>query len=140
MANYYAYVSFVIPLTADQQDLAIEELEREHDQERAGIEVKKANDGVWIQGDDVDIEELANRLQNIMKHFDIPGRWGFEWSNDCSKPMLEAYGGGACVITQTNIEYLSTSRWLAEHLKTSLPWFADAPHEDPESEGLEDNE
>jgi hypothetical protein len=31
MANYYTYVSFTIPLTAEQQDWAIDELYRESD-------------------------------------------------------------------------------------------------------------
>jgi hypothetical protein len=91
MANYYTYVSFIIPLTAEQQHLAIEELEREpeDDEDAPGIEVEKDNDGVWIHGNDIFVESLVNRLQNIMKHFDVAGRWGFEWANGCSKPGLE---------------------------------------------------
>ncbi len=28
----------------------------------------------------------------------ITGPWGFEWSHTCSKPRLDAIGGGACII------------------------------------------
>jgi len=39
----------------------------------------------------------------------------FEWSNDCSKPRVDAYGGGAVIITARKIKSMSTTEWLRRH-------------------------
>lgn len=39
---------------------------------------------------------------------------GFEWADTCSKPRLDAFGGGAMFVTATEIRGMHTSRWLAE--------------------------
>jgi hypothetical protein len=140
MANYYTYVSFIIPLTPEQQDWAIDELYRESDADPSpgvrcgesdtssaighdlietpeGFQVAKMEGQyLWISHDEsANVDALCTRLQNIMKHFNIPGTWGFGWSNDCSKPRTHAYGGGACSITQTQIEMMCIGQWLADH-------------------------
>ena len=38
----------------------------------------------------------------------ITGLWGFEWSHTCSKPDLDAFGGGAIVIDLASGETLGT--------------------------------
>jgi hypothetical protein len=40
----------------------------------------------------------------------------FEWSHDCSKPRVDAYGGGAAFITAKEIKTMSTSAWLNEQI------------------------
>jgi len=45
----------------------------------------------------------------------ITGLWGFEWSHTCSKPRLDAFGGGACLIdlgTGETVASISTNEWL----------------------------
>jgi hypothetical protein len=39
----------------------------------------------------------------------------FEWSHDCSKPRVDAYGGGAAIITAKRIKTMSTCEWLRKH-------------------------
>ena len=49
----------------------------------------------------------------------ITGLWGFEWSHSCSKPRLDAFGGGALVIDLASGETLgtiSTNEWLTRVL------------------------
>ncbi len=50
--------------------------------------------------------------------FELDGRWGFVWSHDCSKPRLDAYGGGAAVIDLASgtSETIDVSDWLADRL------------------------
>jgi hypothetical protein len=118
MANYYAKVSFVIPLPPAQQDWAIAELDCGFDAENATNALcEKQGDTVWItnDSDDLNVEELAARLQTIMKQFSVSGKWGFEWSHDCSAPRLDAFGGGAVIITQDALEFINTADWLFEH-------------------------
>jgi len=40
----------------------------------------------------------------------------FEWSHDCSKPRVDAYGGGAAVITAQEIKTMSTAAWLNQQI------------------------
>ena len=136
MADYSIYVSFLVPLAANQLDWAIEELYRdpkdddyELDNDPGVIcEKRYAPSGprdnvtdlgverpvpptawLWIRNDEsVDIDALCARLQTIMRRFDVNGRWGFSWSQDCSAPRVDAYCGGACIISQTQIEEIST--------------------------------
>lgn len=117
MADYYTYCSFNIPLTAAQQDWAIAELSREDDDNLSpGVVCEKRGDHLWIRHDETaDVDELMERLQAVMKHFDIVGPWGFMWSGDCSRPLIDAYGGGACAITQTDITSVNTHEWLHQH-------------------------
>jgi hypothetical protein len=140
MADYSIYVSFLVPLAANQLDWAIEELYRdpkdddyELDNDPGVIcEKRYAPSGprdnvtdlgverpvpptawLWIRNDEsVDIDALCARLQTIMRRFDVNGRWGFSWSQDCSAPRVDAYCGGACIISQTQIEEISTRDWL----------------------------
>jgi hypothetical protein len=113
-----------IPLTAAQQDWAIAELTRideDDDNPPPGVVCEKQGDHLWISHDETaDIDCLGERLQTVMKHFDIVGPWGFVWSSDCSAPRTDAYGGGACVITQTDITSVNTHEWLHEHGVSSV--------------------
>jgi hypothetical protein len=141
MADYFTYLSFTIPLRPDQQDWAIKELMRDGDEDdTTGIicgknggpadfdllmtpsgameAPPKSGDYIWIMHEDgqgVNVDTMAERLLNIMKHCDVAGAWGFQWSNDCTKPRLDAYGGGACAISQTGIEWMNTADWLIGH-------------------------
>jgi hypothetical protein len=114
-----------IPLTEEQQDWAIDELDRTNETDEDTdddadpypyVICKKRGDYLWIRHHDqgVDLDPLCHRLQNIMKHFDIPGPWGFTWSQDCTAPRTDAYGGGACIVSQDEITYMDTGTWLIE--------------------------
>jgi hypothetical protein len=141
MADYYTYVSFTITLKPHQQDWAVAELTRDPTDDEdcyPGVICEKngapANfdfvttehgtfeapprpgEYLWICHDEsAHLDSLSMRLQNIMRHFAIDGKWGFEWTQDSSKPRLDAYGGGACTISQTEIEWMNTGNWLLEH-------------------------
>jgi len=130
MANYYNFLSFTVPLTPAQQDWAIEELTRastdeDEDESDAGVVCERSagpthllngretSGFLWITSDECAcIDQICARLQNIMRHFDIDGKWGFAWAQHCSKPRLDAYGGGACTVSQTESEWINTFQWL----------------------------
>ncbi|MGG5823628.1 hypothetical protein [Falsiroseomonas sp. HW251] len=69
--------------------------------------------GVWLAGDEGDAMSLAQIAQVAIRHFDPSLLWGFEWSCDCSRPRLDAYGGGAAVVGADRILAFYTSDWLA---------------------------
>ena len=60
---------------------------------------------------------LCAFLQHLLQKFDPQGCVTFEWSHDCSRPRLDAYGGGAAIVTARKIKTLSTGQWLAENAR-----------------------
>jgi hypothetical protein len=62
---------------------------------------------LWIHEDCgyADIHALALLIQRLLPSA-LP--IGFEWSLDCSKPRLDAYGGGWCLITKDQIRFENT--------------------------------
>ena len=71
--------------------------------------------GLWLHSDNGGVDALCAFLQHLLQKFDPNGRVTFEWSHDCSKPRLDAYGGGAAIVTAQEIKTMSTGQWLAEH-------------------------
>ena len=37
-----------------------------------------------------------------------------EWANDCSKPRIDGFGGGAVVISRLGIDYINTNVWVQQ--------------------------
>ena len=79
------------------------------------FETEKENDGIWLHSDSGGIDAVCAFIQHLLQKFDPSGRVSFEWSNDCSKPRVDAYGGGAAIITAGKIKSMSTDQWLRKH-------------------------
>ena len=71
--------------------------------------------GLWIHSQDGGVDAICAFLQHLLQKFDPEGAVTFEWSNDCSKPRIDAYGGGAAIVTAEEIQTMSTSAWLREN-------------------------
>jgi hypothetical protein len=50
----------------------------------------------------------------LLQKFDPEGQVAFEWSEDCSKPRIDAFGGGAAFITAKEIKTMTTADWLRQ--------------------------
>ena len=68
--------------------------------------------GLWLPSSDGGIDAVCAFIQHLLQRFDPTGHVGLEWSNDCSKPRVDAYGGGAALITARRIKHLNTGEWL----------------------------
>ena len=56
--------------------------------------------------------------------FDLKGLWGFEYANTCSRPRLDAYGGGAHAIdlgARKSIGWVCSYEWLTTVLAGGDP-------------------
>lgn len=71
--------------------------------------------GIWLHSDCGAIDAVCLFIQHLLQKFNPDGRIGFEWSNDCSKPRLDAYGGGAAIVTAKNIQSMTTIEWLRKN-------------------------
>jgi hypothetical protein len=126
MADYFANVSFIVPMNADQQQWAQADLDRRGNYDGDGsddannaypqADIEWHPEHVWFHGDAGDLAALADFLQGVMRQFHIDGAWTFEVSKDCSKERLDAFGGIAAIITRDDIEWLNTERWIEERL------------------------
>ena len=70
--------------------------------------------GLWLHSQNGGVDPVCALLQHLLTKFDPAGVVTFEWSHDCSKPRVDAYGGGAAVVTTRKIKTLSTSQWLQQ--------------------------
>ncbi len=68
--------------------------------------------GLWLHSNNGGIDAVCAFLQHLLQRFDPEGHIALEWSNDCSKPRVDAYGGGAAVITARKIKHINTGEWL----------------------------
>jgi hypothetical protein len=94
------------------------------DPEVAGFDIARqdAPEGsiLWIQDDDHgDVEAVIRFVLRLAEEFDLTGLWGFQYALTCSRPRLDAFGGGAHVIdlgARKSIGWISTQEWRAAAL------------------------
>ncbi|NBZ89236.1 hypothetical protein [Stagnihabitans tardus] len=75
---------------------------------------------LWFHDDSQgDVEGLIAFVLRLASEIDLTGLWGFSYALTCSRPRLEAFGGGAHVIdlgARKSIGWVSTHEWLAAAL------------------------
>lgn len=65
------------------------------------------------------VEGVIRFVLRIAEDLDLTGLWGFDYANTCSRPRLEAFGGGAHVIdlgARKSLGWISTHEWLTAAL------------------------
>ena len=80
-------------------------------------DVVEEHPGLWLHSSNGGINAVCAFLQHLLQKFDPAGQVTFEWSHDCSKPRIDAYGGGAAIITAKKIKTMSTCEWLCKHAR-----------------------
>ncbi len=68
--------------------------------------------GLWLHSSSGGIDAVCAFIHHLLQKFNPAGHAALEWSNDCSKPRIDAFGGGAALITATKIKHISTGQWL----------------------------
>jgi hypothetical protein len=136
MADYFTSFSLVVPLPdeaaqqyavqlaqtmsdAGQDDPLPEHIPQciREEQENWTFESVPASEpyGIWLHSEFGGIDAVCAFIQHLLHKFTPNGRVTFEWSHDCSKPLTDAYGGGAAIITADEIKTMSTSEWLQKN-------------------------
>jgi len=72
--------------------------------------------GLWLHSMYGGVDAVCAFIQHLLQKFDPKSYVTFEWSHDCSKPRVDAYGGGAALITAQEIKTMSTAAWLNEQI------------------------
>lgn len=132
MANYSIETSFMLYLPKIAMDtfmLLVEQVDNtgfvplvggeEYGHSGARIELEPLEldidrIGAWISTDDcsINVEFMADAIEYILRTYQLDEIVGFEWSTGCTKPRLDAFGGGAVVITKDGQEWVDTTGWV----------------------------
>ena len=73
-----------------------------------------AKDGtVWVRSEESgDVEYAADLTQAFLRRFDLDRIVAFQLANTCSKPRLDAFGGGGVVVSRRNTDWFSTATFV----------------------------
>ncbi|MGA0544963.1 hypothetical protein ACO2Q1_06790 [Brevundimonas sp. VNH65] len=75
---------------------------------------------LWLRDPgSADQQLLITFVTRCAEAFGLTGRWGFQWANIASDPVVNGFYGGAHVLdlsTGATLEWMSTGRWLADRL------------------------
>jgi len=75
---------------------------------------------LWIRDEETaDPQQVIVFVQRCAEAFGLTDRWGFQWANTCSRPRVNAFGGGAHVLdlaTRETVSWTDTNGWLARTL------------------------
>ena len=129
MADYFTHFSCLLDVgTPDKaaRALALFQSLREADQdaddpEVAGFDLVRQDapedSTLWLHDDEHgDVEAVIGFVLRLAGELDLTGLWGFQYALTCSRPRLDAFGGGAHVIdlgARKSIGCTSTHEWLA---------------------------
>jgi hypothetical protein len=119
LAQEAADMRFEVPpeLPADFPKSLVEVLELWHFETEAQGSLEQGKYGVWLHSENGGIDAVCVFIQHLLRKFKLADTVSFEWSNDCSKPRTDAYGGGAAIITARKIKTMNTGEWLAKHVR-----------------------
>lgn len=140
MADYFTHFSLVIRLPDEAaQNYALElhrqgvqlwqgeevpadypaELREHHEDWCFEVEadVVEKHPGLWLHSSNGGIDAVCVFIQHLLQKFDRGGRVTFQWSHDCSRPRVDAHGGGAAIITAKKVKTMSTCQWLCKHAR-----------------------
>ncbi|GAB6968954.1 hypothetical protein JCM25156A_29920 [Komagataeibacter kakiaceti JCM 25156] len=130
MVNYFTHFSCVLDVgTAENAERALEFYRNEPEDPdgfcfSSGFSLSVSSENrsrLWIQDDGSgDPECVVIFVLKCAATFSLSGVWGFEYANTCSRPRLEAFGGGAHVIdlgARRSVGWVTTNDWLAAALE-----------------------
>ena len=81
----------------------------------SSIQPEHGGTQLWIRDDTTgDPQAVIDFVLRCAAQFGLSGRWGFQWANTCSRPRVNAFGGGAHV---RDLGRLKTVAWIATN-----PW------------------
>lgn len=81
--------------------------------------IQKEGNDIWIHNDEGSsgIDQAVELIQIWLRSADNPpDHVAFEWSNTCSKPRTDGFGGGAAFITKDEIKWINPAQWIQEQI------------------------
>jgi hypothetical protein len=131
MADYFTHFSCLLDVGTPQNaaraldlynELSAENAEEDPPSEGFLISIEPEHGGsrLWLRDDGSgDPEMLIRFVKRCAAELRLTGYWGFQYANTCSRPRINAFGGGAHVLdleTGETVERTDTNGWLAGYL------------------------
>jgi hypothetical protein len=130
MANYATKFSFGITLNGPQDGVTASaiyadgyDLDGEKSEYSFEIAIEQFDEvtelHVFSTGE-ADIIQVITFMISVANAIPLIGFVGFEYSLDCSRPEVDAFGGGVVIISLHDkklVEHMETSDWLANALE-----------------------
>jgi len=94
---------------------------------------------VWVGSEDSgDVDYTADLVQAFLRRFDLDRVISFQWANTCSRPRLDAFGGGALVISRRNADWLNTGTFVETAAKIETERLRLKPDDELDDTDLDD--
>ena len=125
MANYYTEFSFTVDVASEEEArffvdwVDVDEDDLEEDDERWGVEVHNEGRHIWITGGESGSPDNAARMvAEFQEKFNKQEDVQFCWGNSCSKPRLDAFGGGAVLVYKGQVHWAPNPElWCMDKLE-----------------------
>lgn len=86
---------------------------------------------LWIHSDEYgEPEHVIAFVHRCAETLNLQGLWGFTWSLSCSRPRVDAFGGGAHVIDlgkRETVAWVDCSNWVIEHVEPTAATAEEGP-------------
>jgi hypothetical protein len=131
MADYFTQFSCIFNVgSAENAALAATiygELAVELDQEEGTelgfefeVDLEDGPGALWIHSDENgEPEHVIKFVLNCAERMNLSGVWGFTWGLSCSRPRLDAFGGGAQILDlgrRKTLHWIDCSNWVIEQM------------------------
>jgi hypothetical protein len=114
VADYFTHFSCVLDVgTADKAATALDLFLRLREEDEASDDPEFSGFALSLP------DGPGSSVLCLAEDLDLTGLWGFDYAHTCSRPRLEAFGGGAHVVdlgARKSIGWLSTHEWLTAAL------------------------
>jgi hypothetical protein len=131
MADYFTQFSCIFDVgSAENAALAATiygELAVELDQEEGTdlgfefeVDLEHGSGALWIHSDENgEPEHVIKFVLKCAERMKLSGVWGFTWGLSCSRPRLDAFGGGAQILDlgrRETLHWIDCSNWVIEQM------------------------
>lgn len=116
MPDYYTQTSFVIPCASEtEQNWLLRMVAKAKLWSDGDISAAAEDNGIAIYGICC-LEELVALIQKFLLRFHPDKMFGFTWAETCSRPVVDAFSGGAVVIGPYTEKWMVTRQFVSRNI------------------------
>jgi len=84
------------------------------------VDLEHGPGALWIHSDENgEPEHVIKFVLKCAERMNLSGVWGFTWGLSCSRPRLDAFGGGAQILDlgrRETLHWIDCSSWVIEQM------------------------
>ena len=133
MADYYAQFSTRLEkLNAEEAEWLRDQLDRDFEEDERPTWLDEADDapgfewdlfedtlGLWtMNGSATDLHSATELVREFLERFRPNSYWSIQYATTCSRPKLDAFGGGVAFVTAAEVEFHDGGNWLSQRIES----------------------